>query len=192
MKPDNEARELRQRLVYAVLQRAQRGEALRAIARAERVSRKTVRRIIKQMAQRREEGNEAAQRAAQRTPRASKLDPFVATIRELMSRYPEIRATRLLEELRLVGFDGGYTIVADYLRRNRHKPSPRAYERVVTEAGEQAQVDWSPYRINDGSRIYAGCVSAADYAASSSADFCLSSEGKRGTILSSSMGITSA
>lgn len=70
---------------------------------------------------------------------------------ETLARYPDISAVRLLEELRGQGFEGGYTIVGDHLRRARPQPKKAPGKRLEPGRGEQAQQDWSPYTI-DSSR----------------------------------------
>jgi len=149
--------EARQRLSYAVILRSSRGEGIRAISRAERVDRKTVRRILTDAEQRRQEGDDVLKRLGPkpRAPRHSKLDKYADVIESLVKQYPDIKATRLHEELQAQGYDGGYTIVRSRLRAVRPKAKRRAAALVRTGPGQQAQVDWSPYEIADGTTIHA-------------------------------------
>ena len=130
---------------------------MRAIARAERVDPKTVKRILKEADERRRKGDDVLDRLGPRprAPRGSKLDSFANEMHAQITRYPDITATRLHEELQARGFDGGYTIVRERLKVIRPKPVRKASMRVCTAPGKQAQVDWSPYVIADGSTIHA-------------------------------------
>jgi transposase len=149
--------EARQRLVYAVLRRYARGESMRAIGRAERIDPKTVKRILREADERRRKGDDVLERLGPkpRAPRGSKLDAYGDEITALIKRYPDITAVRLHEELQARGFKGGYTIVRERLKALRPKPTKRAAMVVRTAPGQQAQVDWSPYDIADGSTIHA-------------------------------------
>lgn len=146
----------RERLVYEVVRRQERGEGIRAIARGLDIDRKTVRRILKEMAERRASGDDALarERPRSRTPKPSKLDRYEKDIARIVAEFPDIRATRLHEELTALGFRGGYTIVREHL--NALQPAKRAqvHELVVTSVGRQAQADWSPYALTDQTPIY--------------------------------------
>ena len=48
-----------------------------------------------------------------RRKRASKLDPYRERIRELINKH-NLSAVRILEEIRKIGYNGGYTILKDY------------------------------------------------------------------------------
>ena len=74
----------------------------------------------------------------------SKLDPFKATIRRLLEHYP-YSAAQILHRLREVGYDGGVTIVKDYLQRVRPVRAP-AFLTLHFAPGQCAQVDWGHYR----------------------------------------------
>ena len=146
----------REQLVYEVVRRRARGESIRGITRALGVARKTVRRILRKQAKRREQGDDILGAAAtQRTPRASKLDPHREHIAWLLGEYPDITAQRVHEELRDRGFDGGYTIVRELVGELRPKAAKKPSLRVETEPGAQAQVDWSPYKIDSGHQLHA-------------------------------------
>ena len=48
----------------------------------------------------------------------------------------------LLRELRERSYDGGYTILTDWLRPQRQQAETIAVQRFETPPGKQAQVDW--------------------------------------------------
>jgi len=77
-----------------------------------------------------------------RPQRASKLEPFHAAIGELLEQDPHASAIVILQRLRQRGFDGGVTILKDYLHQVRtESASRRAYVRVESPpaAGAMAQ-----------------------------------------------------
>ena len=87
--------------------------------------------------------------------RPSALDPFLPFIRDTLTQYPHLRATRLHEMLRLRGYPGSAVQVRRVVRRLRPQAATHVYRRVVTLAGEQAQVDWGTFgtiRIGHGTR----------------------------------------
>jgi transposase len=148
----------RQHFIYEVVRRRARGESIHGISRALGVCRKTIRRILRDIEARREAGDDILAEVikSRRAPRPSKLDRYHRDIEELLEQYPDIRATRLLEELQDRGFDGSYTIVREYLKRMRSKKKKgNASTLVVTSPGRQAQADWSPYNLADGTPYYA-------------------------------------
>ena len=70
--------------------------------------------------------------------RASKLDPFKGYIRRLLEHHP-FSAAQILNRLREGGYDGGATIVKDYLQRVRPVRAP-AFLTLHFAPGEAAQV----------------------------------------------------
>ena len=76
-----------------------------------------------------------------RQPRGSKLDPHTEYIDHRLSEGLE-NCVVLLRELRSQGYEGSYTVLADYVRPRRRQRQPRATVRFETAPGEQAQVDW--------------------------------------------------
>ena len=84
--------------------------------------------------------------------RTSKLDPYKELIAQLLEEDPKVPATRMLQRLRQQGYDGGKTILGDYLQRVRPRPKRRGYVRVESQPGESFQVDWGHF----GSLDYEG------------------------------------
>jgi transposase len=76
-------------------------------------------------------------------PRASKLDPFKDIILQSLENHP-YSAQQIFQRLQDAGFDGGYTVVKEYVRRIRPKRLP-AYLSLTFAPGECAQVDWGLY-----------------------------------------------
>ena len=82
-----------------------------------------------------------------RAPRPRQLEAYEAYLRERVAAYPDLSGKRLLREIRDLGYDGGYTILTDFLRAAR-PPRRRVFERrFETPAGRQAQVDFAEFRV---------------------------------------------
>ena len=144
--------EARRQLAYEVVQRAQRGESRRGIARGLGIAPRTVKRILAEEDTRRTTGETALDREvpARRAPKPSKLDVYDEKIAAWLEQYPDLTATRLLEKLGGEGFTGGYTIVRHHLKALRGRRSPKRVEIVETAPGQQGQFDWSPFPIESG------------------------------------------
>jgi len=84
--------------------------------------------------------NEPKYRARKSTVRASKLDPFKPRILRMLERY-SYSAAQILTRLREEGYEGGYSILKQYVRKVRPPRRP-AYLTLHFEPGECAQVDW--------------------------------------------------
>jgi len=82
-------------------------------------------------------------RSAARRQRASKLDPFKATIAELLEQDAEASAMVIVQRLRPLGFTGGLSILKDYLHALRAQTAARrAYVRMEPGPGERFEIDW--------------------------------------------------
>lgn len=81
--------------------------------------------------------------ARQGSKRSSKLDAYKKLIIAWLETHP-YSATQIYQRLKESGFDGGITIVTDYVRRVRPTPAP-AFLKLSFEPGEAAQVDWGEW-----------------------------------------------
>jgi transposase len=82
-----------------------------------------------------------APRAA--TPRLSKLDPFKGRIVAWLDAHP-LSAQQVFQRLCEAGYDGGVSLVKDYVRRIRPRPHA-AFLTLAFAPGEVAQVDWGEW-----------------------------------------------
>jgi len=112
------------------------GVSIREIHRCTGVHRETIRRAL------------AAKRppAYRRAKAPSKIDPFKEEIERLLRSDHRIPGTRIRELIAEVGYEGGKTILDDYLREVRPRFAPRrTYQRTVYRPGEICQFDlWEP------------------------------------------------
>ena len=76
--------------------------------------------------------------------RSSKLDPYRDSIKDMIDRH-NLSAIRILEEIRRLGYDGGYTILKDYCARVRKDRRIPAVYRYETDPGKQSQVDFGEF-----------------------------------------------
>jgi len=90
-----------------------------------------------------------------RRERTRKIDSWKDAISELLAQDPEANAPVIAQRLKPLGFDGGLTIVKDYLRAlRRNSLARRAYVRVEPAPGERFDVDWGHF----GSLVYNGAT----------------------------------
>lgn len=83
---------------------------------------------------------------------ARKIDRFSGIISARLAEYPRLTATRLFEEIRAAGYEGGYTQVKEFVRQARPGAVPEPVVRFETPAGRQAQVDFAEFRLPWGKR----------------------------------------
>ena len=125
--------------LVVILDLHRQGLSVSAIARECGLDRKTVRRYIGR-------GLEPPAYGP-RQPRPTLLEPFAGYLRERVSAYPALTGSRLLRELRELGYTGGYTAVTDFLREVRPAADPRFEVRFETAPGEQGQVDFARFQV---------------------------------------------
>jgi Transposase and inactivated derivatives len=75
--------------------------------------------------------------------RKSKLDPFKEHIVRMLEKHP-YSAVQVFQRVKEYGYEGGDTIVEDYVRKVRPPKTP-AFLKLVFAPGECAQVDWGSY-----------------------------------------------
>ena len=109
------------------------GLSIQVIGRLLGFDRKTVRKYL-----RKPEGPPAY---GPRPARPSKLDAYKSYIEERLQA-GVWNAQVLLRELRARGYDGGYTILKEWLHPQREAAQTVAVRRFETPPGKQAQVDW--------------------------------------------------
>jgi transposase len=118
-----------------IVSRYRAGASIRQIARELRLSRNTVAPVLQEIDSRRVGSPDSS--PIRRRP--SRLDSYGPVIEELLGRYPDLTAVRLLEELRDLGFTGGYSVVRQRLADLRPRSAPPAVVRFETAPGAQAQ-----------------------------------------------------
>jgi transposase len=133
-------------------------EQINAIHRLHLVEKWTVRQIAKHLHIGRRTVSKYLLQPAQtqsRPDRASKVDRFKPAIEEWLEQDSSITAAVILQRLRELGFDGGYTIVKDHLQQVRtEKKARRAFVRMEPGAGERFEIDWAHF----GSLVYEGAA----------------------------------
>jgi len=88
---------------------------------------------------------------APETMEKSKLKPFEEIIEEKVKK--GLSTSRILHEIRELGYSGGRTILADHARGLRVQlavettRAKKVHRRFETEPGKEMQIDWSPYTV---------------------------------------------
>lgn len=115
------------------------GLSISEIARRLAISRPTVHKYLRH-------DSDNAERVLQ-VRRASKLDPFRRYIEARLEAYPELSARRLQREIAERGYQGGYSILADFIAQVRPKARTDFEIRFETAPGHQAQVDFATFTV---------------------------------------------
>lgn len=128
------------RTIFEIHRLANEGQSVRKIATTLGLSRKTAFRYLKDPTH-------------ERTPlkRVSKLDPFKDEITRMLKMDPRASAVVIRQRLSELGFDGGITILRDYLKAVRAPSVKRQpFIRFESDPGVQCQIDWGHF----GSLVY--------------------------------------
>src|ERR1017187_2699696 len=121
----------------------QQGWSVSAIADELNLDRKTVRKHLL----------EAPQPYKRENPAPSKIDPYRPFLRERWETGVH-NARKLLDELRVRGYDGGYSQLKLAVASWREEGRERAFVRFETGPGEQSQMDWGHFGNWGGRRLY--------------------------------------
>ena len=131
------------------------GLGSRTIARKLGISRGAVKEILDPA--RREKRR--ARRRENAPPQVSVLEPYKKDvdailekderIRKANSRTRPISVRLILKQIRRLGYPGGRTVLEEYVRsrRGRARRGRKAYARFETDPAEEAQQDWTEYRV---------------------------------------------
>ena len=88
------------------------------------------------------------------SPRPSILDPYKPFIVDTLTKYPNLRASRVFQMIYERGYRGSPDHYRHVVARLRPRPAAEAYLRLRTLPGEQAQVDWGHFgRVQIGAAL---------------------------------------
>jgi transposase len=122
---------------YAVIQSLnQRGVYLKDIAAELEVHPRTVKRALQR----------GGAPKPERMTRSSKLDPYKAKVDELLGE-GVWNGMVILREIQALGYEGGRTILRQYIQPKRVLRPGRATVRFETEPGKQLQSDWGEVAV---------------------------------------------
>lgn len=108
------------------------GKSIREIMRETGHSRNTIRKYLRA---------DGIPEPIPRKKRTSKLDPYKSQLNLYLAK-GIFNCEVLLRLLREQGYDGGITIIKDYVKPYRPPKQAPAVQRYETKPGQQAQVDW--------------------------------------------------
>ena len=91
-------------------------------------------------------GEDQLPRVRRPAVRPSKLDAYKPIVQRLVLE-DQLTAVLALEEIRALGYGGGYTTLKRYVRSLRPGNKPRVTTRLEHPPGVWGQVDWSPYSV---------------------------------------------
>ena len=80
-----------------------------------------------------------------RIERPSAIDPYLPFIRETLTQFPRLRASRLYRMVKDRGYPGKPDHFRHLIARHRPRPKAEAYLRLATLPGEQCQIDWGHF-----------------------------------------------
>jgi transposase len=109
-----------------------KGVTISEIARRTGYDRKTIRAVLK---------GPVSPTPQKRRAKRSKLDPFIPHLKKRIDD-GVLNCTKLLDEIQKQGYQGGKSLVKNFVQPYREARRQAATVRYETEPGEQAQVDW--------------------------------------------------
>jgi transposase len=93
--------------------------------------------------------------AKERKVRESKLDPYKAFIKGILSEDPLFNCEVINRKIKARGYRGGITILRDYAAKVRKEIQQQVVIRFESEPGYQAQMDWKELPRSQWKGIYA-------------------------------------
>jgi len=123
---------IRSGLILMIRQEAQSGQTAYAIGKKLGISKNTAKKYIKDVPE---------DHGLKKRKCPSKLDPYKLQVDTLMSR-GIFNCVVIMERIQDAGYDGGITIIKDYVRDKRPPSNTPAVRRYETLPGKQAQMDW--------------------------------------------------
>ena len=123
---------IRSGLILMIKDSAEKGKTAYAISKELGISKNTAKKYMEQPVQ---------VHGLKGTHKGSKLDPYKPQLKEWMNQ-GIFNCEVLLERLRALGYDGGKSILKDYVHPYRPAKSAPAVRRYETPNGKQAQMDW--------------------------------------------------
>jgi transposase len=128
---------LRSGKIMKIKELAQSGKTAYAIGKKEKVSKNTAKKYM-----------DGPVSKAERAVRPSKLDRYKPLLQELMAD-GIYNCEVLLERISAGGYDGGISILKEYVHPFRPPKELPAVRRYETQPGEQAQMDWGICHYTD-------------------------------------------
>jgi len=133
---------LRSGMILMIREKAQRGESAYAIGKELGISKNTARKYIdRQFA------------PPHKIDHFSKLDSFKPMLRGLMSQ-GIFNCVVLLDRLKEAGYDGGISILKEYVHPFRPAKALPAIRRFETPNGKQVQMDWGICQYMDSGGVF--------------------------------------
>lgn len=134
---------IRSGLIHMIREKADQGKSAYAISKELQIAENTVKRYLRQR------GQQPLVHGLSGRSKGSKLDPFKQDLQEYMGQ-GIFNCAVLYEHLQKKGYDGGVTILKDYVKAFRPPKRGKAVERYETLPGKQAQMDWGILHYADG------------------------------------------
>ncbi len=123
---------IRSGLILMIRQEALSGQTAYAIGKKLGISKNTAKKYIKDIPK---------EHGLKNKKRPSKLDPYKQQINMMISR-GIFNCAVIMERIQEAGYDGGITIIKDYVQDKRPPRNTPAVRRYETLPGKQAQMDW--------------------------------------------------
>lgn len=118
--------------------------SIRATAKEVGVSRNSVRRELRGVVK-------SNLKSKNITKKPGKLDAYKAKIRYFVEE-KNLSGVRILEEIKNLGYTGGYTILKDHIQTIKPKRIRGLTTPIDHPPGHEGQMDWSPHRVIMGGR----------------------------------------